>query len=71
MNVEYMCFNFLSKGAFEISWLFRGALIEKSLRNTGLDRHTCGTYTRSTAVDGLSILCEAASLVRWRLSQVH
>ena len=37
-----------------------------------LDRHTHGTYTRSTVVDGLSVLCKAVSLVNdWRLSQVH
>ena len=27
----------------------------------GLDCHTCGTYTRSTVVDGLSVLCKAVS----------
>ena len=27
-----------------------------------LDRHTCGTYTRSTVVDGLLVLCEAVLL---------
>ena len=33
-----------------------------------LDRYTCGTYTMSTVVDGLSVLCEAVSLVNeWRL----
>ena len=37
-----------------------------------LDRHTCGTNTRSTVVGGMSALCEAVSLVNeWRLSQVH
>ena len=36
-----------------------------------LDRHTCGTYTKSTVVDGLSELCKAVSLTnKWRLSQV-
>ena len=36
-----------------------------------LDRHTCGTYTRSIVVDGLSILYEAVSLVNeWQLLQV-
>ena len=28
-----------------------------------LDRHACGTYTRSTVVNGLSIVCGAVSLV--------
>ena len=37
-----------------------------------IDRHICGIYTRTTVVDGLSILCKAESLVNeWLLSQVH
>ena len=44
----------------------------EALNKHSLDRHTCGTYTRSTVVNGLSVLCEAVSLViEWRLSQVH
>ena len=36
-----------------------------------LDRHTCGTYARSTVINGLSVLCEAVSLVNeWRLDQI-
>ena len=31
-----------------------------------LDRHSCETYTRSTVVDGLSVLYEAVSLVNER-----
>ena len=39
------------------------------LRNAGLDRHFCGSYSRSTVVDGLSVLSVAVSLVNeWRLS---
>ena len=35
-----------------------------------LDRHACGTNTRSNVVNGLSVLCEAVSLVNeWRLLQ--
>ena len=49
---------------------FKLATAQKRLRITGLDRHTCRTYTRSTVVGGLSVLCEAVSLGNeWRLSQ--
>ena len=35
----------------------------EAFNRASLNRHTCGTYTRSTVVDGLSVLCEAVSLV--------
>ena len=40
-------------------------VIDKKLEDLikhSLDRQTCGTYTRSTVVDGLSVGCEAVSL---------
>ena len=44
----------------------------EALVKHSLYRHTCGTDTRSSVVDGLSVLCEAVLLMNeWQLSQVH
>ena len=54
---------------FDLFGLFSAAGDRQGARGLkhSLHLHNSGNYTRSTVVDGLSVLCEAVSLVNeWR-----